>query len=97
MKSMTTKRIIENATGLALLESKREYREKAASFIVAHKKRASVIRNGKNNIPPLSMLVVGPTGVGKTYVFYQLAKTVDVKIVVIDCSSLSRVGWKGIR
>lgn len=42
-----------------------------------------------------NMLVMGPTGVGKTLVFETLSKILDLPILVTSTSGMSQVGYKG--
>lgn len=48
------------------------------------------IRLEKSNI-----LLVGPSGVGKTYVTQTLARVLDVPIAMCDCTSLTQAGYVG--
>src|SRR5690606_3202459 len=48
------------------------------------------IRLDKSNI-----LLLGPSGVGKTYVTQVLAKILDVPIALCDCTSMTQAGYVG--
>ena len=52
--------------------------------------RLSGIDVGKNNI-----LLMGPTGVGKTYIIQRLAKEMDVPLAIADANSLTQAGYVG--
>eukprot|EP00116_Pleurobrachia_bachei_P005326 sb/3465588/ len=42
-----------------------------------------------------NILVIGPTGCGKTYLYQMAAKLLDVPMVVCDCTSLTQAGYVG--
>ncbi len=44
----------------------------------------------KNNL-----LLIGPTGVGKTQIIRELSQIIDVPMVVVDASSLTQTGFEG--
>ncbi len=88
-----TKRI--KSKNLAVLKSQAHYVKMVKSFIALHLAKIKQTQKGATNLPVLSMLVCGPTGSGKTYVLTQLANAVKIDVLVIDCSSLTRSGYKG--
>ncbi len=98
MENITTKDILNRVDFLAPLESQEQYRQEMASFIRMHLTRVKAIENGvkPNTLPTVSMLVIAETGCGKTYVASQMAKASGVNFITIDCSALSRAGWKGV-
>ncbi|RFU80865.1 atp-dependent clp protease atp-binding subunit [Trichoderma arundinaceum] len=48
------------------------------------------IKIDKSNI-----LVIGPTGVGKTYILETLSKKIQVPLTICDCNSLTQAGYIG--
>ena len=42
-----------------------------------------------------NVLLIGPTGTGKTYLFQMVAQYLDVPLVVCDCTSLTQAGYVG--
>lgn len=53
--------------------------------------------NNKSSIefPKSNVLLIGPTGSGKTYLMERLSKILDVPLVVGDATSLTEVGYVG--
>lgn len=53
--------------------------------------------NNPNNIdiPKNNILLIGSTGVGKTYLVEVIAKLLDIPFVLEDGASLTQTGWKG--
>ncbi|KAL6787005.1 P-loop containing nucleoside triphosphate hydrolase protein [Trichoderma sp. SZMC 28012] len=51
---------------------------------------AEHIKIDKSNI-----LVIGPTGVGKTYILETLSKKIQVPLTICDCNSLTQAGYIG--
>lgn len=98
MKIYSVREILQKTENMALLENQKDYREKLAAFIRMHTLRVSAINDGAHPkaLPNISMLVIADTGCGKTYVASRIAQASNVNFVSIDCSSLSRVGWKGV-
>ena len=95
MKDFTTKDLINNAKSIVPLECQNGYREYAARFLSMHSIRYKAILEGVEDLPVLSILITGPTGSGKSYVMKALAEAAGVNLIIIDCSSLSRTGWRG--
>ncbi len=50
----------------------------------------SGVKSGKSNI-----MLLGPTGCGKTYICKTLAKILDVPFVILDATSLAKTGYVG--
>jgi len=62
----------------------------------AIKKIVTVIwKNYSSDDVTNNMLVVGPSGVGKTEIFRQLAKLLDIPLLVSNVSGLSQAGYVG--
>ena len=97
MKNFTIREILEKIQNMALLDNRKDYREKLAEFIRMHTLRASAIADGEDPkaLPNISMLVIADMGCGESYVASRLAQASDLNFISVDCLSLSRVGWKG--
>lgn len=97
MENITAAEIRRNATNLAPLESQREYRHRLSEFIRMHTARVNAMDNGisRSALPGNSMLILARTGCGKSYTAARLAEAAGVEFITIDCSSLTRAGYKG--
>lgn len=58
-----------------------------------HYKRNHV--KSKIDIQKSNILMIGPTGSGKTYIIQTLAKILDVPLVIADATSLTQAGYVG--
>lgn len=98
MKHITADQILKQTENLALLDNQKEYRKQLAAFIRMHTMRVRRLSEGAAPaaLPTVSMFVVASTGSGKTYVTSRIAEAAGVNIITIDCSSLSREGWRGV-
>lgn len=98
MKHITADQILKQTDNLALLDNQKEYRKQLAAFIRMHTMRVRRLSEGAAPaaLPTVSMFVVASTGSGKTYVTSRIAEAADVNVITIDCSSLSREGWRGV-
>ena len=52
-------------------------------------------KNGEVEIAKSNMLMIGPTGSGKTYLVQTLAKLLDVPLAITDATSLTEAGYIG--
>lgn len=95
----TIQNIIDSTSFLAPLNSQKEYRLQCATFIQMHNMRIRAIEQygiASCALPTLSMLLVAPTGCGKSYVTKQIAEASGRKVLTIDCSQLTLSGFKGV-
>ena len=51
-------------------------------------------KNGEVEIAKSNMLMIGPTGSGKTYLVQTLAKLLDVPLAITDATSLTEAGYQ---
>lgn len=49
----------------------------------------------KVNIPKNNLMLIGNTGVGKTYLVEIMSNILRIPFVIADCSNLTQTGWKG--
>lgn len=73
-----------------------EYAKKAMSVAVYnHYKRVATDTMDDTEIEKSNMLMIGPTGCGKTYLVKTLAKLLDVPLAITDATSLTEAGYIG--
>ena len=73
-----------------------DYAKKVMSVAVYnHYKRVASEANDDIEIEKSNMLMVGPTGSGKTYMVRTLAKLLDVPLAITDATSLTEAGYIG--
>ena len=73
-----------------------EYAKKALSVAVYnHYKRVATDTMDEIEIEKSNMLMIGPTGSGKTYLVKTLAKLLDVPLAITDATSLTEAGYIG--
>ena len=73
-----------------------EYAKKVISVgVYNHYKRVAVNETDGIEIEKSNMLMIGPTGSGKTYLVKTLAKLLDVPLAIADATSLTEAGYIG--
>lgn len=73
-----------------------EYAKKAMSVAVYnHYKRVATNSMDEIEIEKSNMLMIGPTGSGKTYLVKTLARLLDVPLAITDATSLTEAGYIG--
>lgn len=73
-----------------------EYAKKAISVAVYnHYKRVATDSMDDIEIEKSNMLMIGPTGSGKTYLVKTLARLLDVPLAITDATSLTEAGYIG--
>ena len=73
-----------------------EYAKKVISVAVYnHYKRVSTDTMDDIEIEKSNMLMIGPTGSGKTYLVKTLARLLDVPLAITDATSLTEAGYIG--
>lgn len=97
MEIVTAAEIRSTAANLAPLESQKEYRHRLSEFIRMHSARVYALDTGISPaaLPSNSMMIIAQTGCGKSYTATRLAEAAGVKLITIDCSSLTLAGYKG--
>jgi len=66
-----------------------------AVAVYNHYKRILSKRNDDIEIQKSNLLMIGPTGCGKTYLVQTLAKILDVPLAISDATSLTEAGYIG--
>lgn len=73
-----------------------EYAKKVISVAVYnHYKRVATNTMDQIEIEKSNMLMIGPTGCGKTYLVKTLARLLDVPLAITDATSLTEAGYIG--
>lgn len=73
-----------------------EYAKKVISVgVYNHYKRIATNTQDDIEIEKSNMLMIGPTGSGKTYLVKTLAKLLDVPLAIADATSLTEAGYIG--
>lgn len=73
-----------------------DYAKKVMSVAVYnHYKRVATNTMDEIEIEKSNMLMIGPTGCGKTYLVKTLAKLLDVPLAIADATSLTEAGYIG--
>ncbi len=73
-----------------------EYAKKVISVAVYnHYKRVATNTMNEIEIEKSNMLMIGPTGSGKTYLVKTLARLLDVPLAIADATSLTEAGYIG--
>src|ERR687896_816497 len=58
-------------------------------------RRAQVVLGLRNEITPKNILMIGPTGVGKTEIARRLARLADAPFVKVEATKFTEVGYVG--
>ena len=65
-----------------------------STAVYNHYKRLS-INDGGGAIDKSNIMMLGPTGSGKTYIVRTLAKLLDIPLAIVSANSLTEAGYKG--
>ena len=93
MEDLTPKKIVENL-------DKHIVGQKSAKRAVAialrnRWRRAQLEKRAREEITPKNILMIGPTGVGKTEIARRLARLVEAPFVKIEATKFTEVGYVG--
>jgi len=88
------KKIVEFLDGFMVGQEKAK--KTLAIAVYSHYKRISgEMANSGVDIQKSNILMIGPTGSGKTYLAQMIAKLLDVPIAICDATSLTQAGYVG--
>ena len=97
--AVTTAEILEKAKGhVAPLPSQAGYMKSLAGLLAMHMNRNLLIDDGyaPDDLPVPSIIVVAPSGQGKTYLLRKMVKALDLNLITVDCSTLVGESYKGV-
>ena len=80
------------------LDSQQNAQKAIAGLVSMHTRYLAALDNGiePDFLPSNSMLVIGKTGCGKSYILKTIAEEAGLEFAVIDASSLTAAGFKGV-
>lgn len=83
---------------VAPLPCQEQYIRELASIFSYHTKKNILIDSGYDpqELPQQSVMVVAPSGQGKTHILQEMAKICKTNVITIDGSMLCKEGWKGV-
>ena len=83
---------------VAPLPCQEEYLRQLSSILSFHIHRNQLMDEGylADDLPPVSAIVVAPTGQGKTFLLRKMVEALDLNLITVDCSTLAAEGWKGV-
>jgi len=94
MKKVKVREIVEFLNNYVV--SQDEAKKQLAVLIKNKLRRENIKENDwKEEITPFNVLLIGPTGTGKTHLFKSLAKYLDVAFCKVDISSYTKSGYVG--
>ncbi|MGI5900333.1 MAG: ATP-dependent protease ATPase subunit HslU [Christensenellales bacterium] len=92
-KTMTAKETVEQLSKYIIGQ---EDAKKAVAVALRNRyRRARLPQEIRDEIMPKNILMVGPTGVGKTEIARRLAKLVDAPFVKVEATKFTEVGYVG--
>lgn len=93
MKNMTPKEIVAELDKYIIGQEKAK---KSVAIALRNRYRRSLLPDDmKDEITPKNILMMGPTGVGKTEIARRLAKLIDAPFVKVEATKYTEVGYVG--
>ena len=93
MKNMTPKEIVNELDKYIIGQEKAK---KSVAVALRNRYRRSLLPEDiKDEITPKNILMMGPTGVGKTEIARRLAKLVEAPFVKVEATKFTEVGYVG--
>lgn len=82
---------------IAPLPCQKEYLRQLSAIMSFHLHRNELLDSGMANdeLPAATVVVVAPTGQGKTFLLRKMAEQAHINCIVVDGSSLAAEGWRG--
>ena len=93
MKMLTPKQIVESLDKYIIGQD--EAKRTVAIALRNRYRRSRLSEDLKEEIIPKNIIMVGPTGVGKTEIARRLAKLVDAPFVKVEATKFTEVGYVG--
>lgn len=69
--------------------------KKAVAIALRNRYRRMQLEDMQEEITPKNMMMIGPTGVGKTEIARRLAKIVDAPFIKVEATKFTEVGYVG--
>lgn len=93
MKELTPRQIVEELDKYII--GQREAK-KAVAIALRNRYRRNLLPDGfKDEVKPKNILMIGPTGVGKTEIARRLSKLVDLPFIKVEATKFTEVGYVG--
>ena len=93
MKQFTPKEIVEELDKYIIGQ---EAAKKSVAVALRNRYRRNLLPDGiKEEIKPKNILMIGPTGVGKTEIARRLSKLVEAPFVKVEATKFTEVGYVG--
>jgi len=93
MENFTPKKIVEELDKFIIGQ---EQAKKAVAIALRNRFRRQLLpKELRDEILPKNILMIGPTGVGKTEIARRLAKLVNAPFVKVEASKFTEVGYVG--
>lgn len=93
MKSLTPRRIVEELDKYII--GQKDAKKAVAIAIRNRWRRQQIESDMKNEVAPKNIIMIGPTGVGKTEIARRLASLVDAPFLKVEASKFTEVGYVG--
>lgn len=93
MNELTPKQIVEELDKYIIGQN--DAKKMMAIALRSRYRRRRVISDIKDDIMPKNILMIGPTGVGKTEIARRLAKIVNAPFVKVEATKFTEVGYVG--
>ncbi|WP_343187753.1 HslU--HslV peptidase ATPase subunit [Buchnera aphidicola (Periphyllus koelreuteriae)] len=93
MPDMTPKKIVKELNKFII--GQKEAKKAVAIALRNRWRRMQVNNNLKNEITPKNILMIGPTGIGKTEIAKRLAKLSNAPFIKVEATKFTEVGYVG--
>ncbi|MDP5273432.1 ATP-dependent protease ATPase subunit HslU [Chengkuizengella axinellae] len=92
-QSLTPKQIVEELD--KYIVGQKNAKKSVAVALRNRYRRSQLDENMRDEIVPKNILMIGPTGVGKTEIARRLAKLVDAPFIKVEATKFTEVGYVG--